>query len=98
MRFFSQNKVNDMQSRRKNALTELKRLVENLKNCKKVLSDRTWDDELDRIWVWAKNDGTKSSLPEINKRIEESRLKVRHRFTSLCLSVPLFQFFLVFFL
>ncbi len=84
-----------MQTRRKNALTELKRLAEYLKDCKTVFPDQTWVEELDRICVWANNDGTRTSLPEINKRIEDIRLKVRHRFT--LLSLPcLYSSFLVY--
>ncbi len=67
-----------MQSRRVNALTDLECLAENLKNCKTVLPERPWEGELDEICIWAINDGTKSSLPEINKRIEDINLKVRN--------------------
>ncbi len=80
-----------MQSRRKYALAELKRLAEDLKSCKKVLPRRMWEEELDRIGVWANGDGTKSTLPEINKRMGDIKLKVRHWSTLFCLSVPLFQ-------
>ncbi len=66
-----------MQAERENALTKLKRLAENLQSCTKVLPDRTWGDEVDEILVWAYNDGSNSSLPEINKRIEDIKLKVR---------------------
>ncbi len=66
-----------MQVERENALTELKHLSENLKSCKKFLPDRTWEDEVDQILVWACNDGCTSSLPEINKRVEDIKMKVR---------------------
>ncbi len=73
-----------MQGERENALTELKRLSENLKSCKQVLPDGTWEDEVDQILVWACNDGCNSSLPEINKRIEDIKMKVRASLTLFC--------------
>ncbi len=66
-----------MQAMRKNALTELKRLAEEVRNSKAVTPDRHWEEELDAICSWVNNDGTKSSLLEINKRIGEIQEKVR---------------------
>ncbi len=74
-----------MQSRRIFALMDLKCLTENLKKCKSVVSDRTWEEELDQICIWAKNDGTKSGLPEISMRIEDIKLEVLDRLTFLSL-------------
>ncbi len=68
-----------MQARRNNALAGLKRLAENLMNCDKVLADRAWADELGQTCIWANTDGTTSSLPEINKRIEDIKLKAREQ-------------------
>ncbi len=67
-----------MQSRRINAITVLKCLAENLNKCKTVLSERPWEGELDETCIWVVNDGTKSSLPEINKRIEDIKWKVHY--------------------
>ncbi len=66
-----------MQVERDSALTELKRLAENLQSCSKVLPDRAWEEEINQMFTWAHNDGTESSLPEINKRIEDIKSKVR---------------------
>ncbi len=66
-----------MPAMRKNALRELKRLAEELRNSKVVSSDRHWEEERDAICLWANNDGTKSSLLEINKRIGDIQQKVR---------------------
>ncbi len=62
---------------RKNSLTELKRLSEELRNSKFVSSDRNWEEELDAICIWANNDGNKSSLFEITKRTRDIQQKVR---------------------
>ncbi len=70
-----------MQLERENALTVLKGIAENLQSCRNVLPDRTWDDEVDQLLVWACNDGSNSSLPEIKKRIEDIKFKVRGRMT-----------------
>ncbi len=76
-----------MQSRRINSLTDLKCLAENLNKCKTVLSERLWEGELDETCVWAITEGTKSSLPEINKRIEDIKLKVRNGLLFFCLPI-----------
>ncbi len=65
-----------------------KTLVENLKKCKIVLPNRTGEEELYQICIWASNDWTMSSLPEINKRTEHIKLRVRDRWTFFCLSIP----------
>ncbi len=78
MLFFKFNyKTNNMPAMRNNALTELKRLTEELRKSNVVSSDRNWEEELDAICFWASNDGTKSSLFEINKRIGDIQQKVR---------------------
>ncbi len=66
-----------MQAMRSDALTELKRLAEEVRNSNFVSSDRKWKEELDNICIWANGEGTKSSLLEISKRIEDIKLKVR---------------------
>ncbi len=68
-----------MQTERNTALTKLKRLAENLQSCSKVLPDRAWEEAVNQMFTWAHNDGAKSSLPEINKRIEDVKSKVRDR-------------------
>ncbi len=78
-----------MPDQRNNALTELKHLVENLKKCKLVLSDRIWKEELDQICIWANNEGTTSSLPEINKRTNDIKLKVRDQIIIFCFFLKL---------
>ncbi len=65
-----------MPAMRNNALTELKRLAEEVRNSKFVSPDRHWEEELDAICIWANNDGTKSSLFEINKRMGDIQQKV----------------------
>ncbi len=70
-----------MQGQRNNALMELKRLAKNLTKCKLVHSDRPWKEELEEVFIWANNEGTKSSLSEINKRIRDNKLKVRNQVT-----------------
>ncbi len=77
--FFLTKKVNYMQTRRNNALAALKRLAENLTNSEIVLSDKEWAEELGETCIWVDNDGTKSSLPEINKRIEDIKSKAREQ-------------------
>ncbi len=66
-----------MQARRRNALADLIRFAETLKNSRIVLSDRTLVIELDQTCVWANNDGTKACLSDIQKRIEDVSLTVR---------------------
>ncbi len=66
-----------MQERRKNALADLERLAETLRNHKMVLPHFTLIEELDFIYTWANTDGTKSCLPEINMQIDAIKLKVR---------------------
>ncbi len=73
-----------MRVRRNNALTELKSLAENFTNCKIVLSDRTLKEWLEEMLIWANNDGIKSSLTEIKKRINDIKLKVRNEVTFSC--------------
>ncbi len=68
-----------MQTRRNNALAALKCLAESLTNSEIVLSDKTWAEELGQTCIWANTDGTTSSLPEINKRIEDIKLKAREQ-------------------
>ncbi len=69
-----------MQARRRKALTDLTRLSETLKNSRIVLSNRALEEELEQTCAWAKTDGTKSSLPDIQKLIEDVSLKVRDAF------------------
>ncbi len=66
-----------MQTKRRNALADLTRLAETLKNSRIVISDRALVIELEQTCAWAKTDGAKSSLPDILKRIEHISLKVR---------------------
>ncbi len=73
-----------MRVRRNNALTELKTLAENVKNCKLVLSDRTLKEWLEQMLMWANNDGVKSSLTEVEKRINHIKLKVRNQVMFFC--------------
>ncbi len=97
--FFSfNNKTNSMQAMRSDALTELKRLAEEVRNSNFVYSDRKWKEELDNICIWASGDGSNSSLPEINKRIEDIKLKVRGRITLFCFSRNLNPICVLFFL
>ncbi len=86
-----------MQVGRDSALTELKRLAENLQSCSKVLPSRAWEEEINQMFLWAHNDGTKSSLPEINKRIEDIKSKVRDRLTILFFSIPFIYLICLFF-
>ncbi len=78
-----------MQSIRTNALADLRRLAEDLRSSKVASSDRTWKEELDQICIWAYNEGAKSSLPEIEKRINDTKSKVGDQITILCFCVPL---------
>ncbi len=73
-----------MRVRRNNALTELKSLAENFTNCKIVLSDRTLKEWLEQMLIWANNDGVKSSLTEVTKRINDIKLKVHNQVTLFC--------------
>ncbi len=68
-----------MQAERTKALTDLLHIVDELKYCKIILSDRKLLEELDQICTWANSEGNKSSLPEINERIDDIELKVRDR-------------------
>ncbi len=68
-----------MQAKRENALTDLKRLAETLKNSRVVLSDKALVEELEQTCVWASRDGTKACLPDIQKRIDDISLKVCKR-------------------
>ncbi len=77
-----------METKRSTALMDLKRLAENLQNCTIALPDRTWVDELGKMYIWANNEGTMSSLPEINKRMEDIKLWVRYWLNTFCLFVP----------
>ncbi len=77
-----------METKRSIALTDLKCLAENLKNCRAALPDRAWVDELDKAFIWANNEGTLSSLPKINKRMEDIKLWVRYWLNTFCLFVP----------
>ncbi len=77
-----------MQARRNNALASLRRLAESIKYCKIILPDRTLEEELDQTCIWANNDGIKSSLSEINKRMDDMKLKAREQYTLFCLSMP----------
>ncbi len=58
-------------------LTDFERLAETLRNHKMVFPHLTLIEELDFIYMWAKTDGTKSCLPEINMQIDAIKLKVR---------------------
>ncbi len=69
-----------MKDRRRNALTDLTRLSETLKNSRIVLSNKALVEELEQTCVWANNDGTKACLPYIQKLIEDISLKVREAF------------------
>ncbi len=69
-----------MKDRRRNALTDLTRLSETLKNSRIVISNNALAEELEKTCVWANNDGTKACLPDIQKLIEDISLKVREAF------------------
>ncbi len=74
------NKANQMQTRRRNALADLARLAETLRNHKMVAPHLTLIEEMDFIYTWANTDGTKSCLHEINQQIDAIKLKVREQF------------------
>ncbi len=78
-----------MQVKRQNALKELKRLAENINNCMKVLSGRTWEEEIRQICAWVNKDGSRSSLAEIQEQIESTKSKVREWLIS---SLPIMYF------
>ncbi len=85
-----------MKAMRTNALNDLRHIVEELKYCSIVLSDTKLLEELDKICTWANNEGSKLSLPEINKRIDDIELKVRDSLHLLCISINMIIFFLYF--
>ncbi len=68
-----------MQHRRQNALTDLKCRAEKLSNSRIVLSDGRLEEEIAKICAWANTEGSKSCLPEIDKKIEAIKLKVREQ-------------------
>ncbi len=65
-----------MLTKRNNALETLRRLAEKLRNSKVVLSGML-EQDLDQTLTIASTDGSKSWLPEINKRIEAIKSTVR---------------------
>ncbi len=69
-----------MQAKRTKALTDLRHIVEELRYCAIVLSDTSLVVELGQICIWANDEGNKLSLPEINERIDDVKLKVRDQF------------------
>ncbi len=69
-----------MKARRRNALTDLTRLSETLKNSRIVISNNALVEELEKTCVWASRDGIKACLPDIQKRIDDISLKVREAF------------------
>ncbi len=81
-----------MQTRRNTALKELERLAEELRNNKVVSSDRTLVTELNKICYWANNEGAKSSLPEINRRMDYTKEKVGERLIVFCAFMHLNHF------
>ncbi len=83
-----------MQVKRQEELSKLKRLAENIKNCTKVLSDRTWEEEIRQICTWVNKDGTRSSLAEIQEQIESTKSKVREWLIS---SLPIMYFMSIFY-
>ncbi len=66
-----------MHARRNTALTELKRLAEELRNSSIVSSNRTLVEELGQTCIWARNAGTRSNMAEIEVRIESITTMVR---------------------
>ncbi len=66
-----------MHARRNTALTELKRLAEELRNSNIVSSNRPLVEELGQTCIWASNAGTRSNMAEIQVRIESITTMVR---------------------
>ncbi len=89
LHFFFIHKVTNMQAQRTNALTNLKLLVEELQYGGIALSDTKLVEVFDQIFVWANNEGDKSCLPEIYKRIDDIKLKVRDHLNLLCISIQI---------
>ncbi len=75
-----------MFTERDNVLADLRRLAEELGNSKVVSSGRTHEKD---------TDGTKPSLPEINKWIEAIKLKVRNQLF-LNVTFPVFNPYFIF--
>ncbi len=86
-----------MKAMRTNVLNDLRHIVEELKYCSIVLSDTKLLEELEQTCFWASNEGNRSSLPEITKRIDDIKLKVRDLSHLLCISIHIINtFFLIF--
>ncbi len=83
---------------RTTALTDLSLLGEELRSSGIVLSDTKLLEELEQICFWASYEGTRSSLPEITKRIDDIKLKVRDLLHLLCISIHIIStiFFYIF--
>ncbi len=87
-----------MQAKRTKALTDLSLLVEELRYSVIVLSDTKLLEELEQICFWASYEGNRSSLPEITKRIDDTKLKVRDLLHLLCISIHIIStIFFIFF-
>ncbi len=93
---FLKYQVTNRQAERTKTLTNLLHIVEEFNYSGIVLSDTKLLEELDQTCRWANNEGGKSSLPEINKRIDDIELKVRDRLHLLCISIHIIILFLYF--
>ncbi len=77
--FFLKNKVNEMRTRRSDALKGLEDLAEELKKSQEFSSGKTLEDDIGRTLTLANTDGSKPWLPELNEWIEAIKSKVRRQ-------------------